>query len=216
MKPKTPAAEAPDVIRINPPNMGNLEFEIIGTAPYMQCRFSADAIGAIRNKQSAGDTSSKKKVRAPKDFEAAYKGAIHVSREGWAGIPAPAFRNAMISACRICDIKMTRAKLTIFVHADGFDAVDGIPLVKIKGKPRVHQMHVRLPNGSCDIRVRPMWDDWGATVRVKFDADQFTGTDVANLFARAGMQVGIGEGRPDSPNSAGMGLGTFRLKGSSE
>jgi hypothetical protein len=46
---------------------------------------------------------------------------------------------------------------------------------------------------------------------VVYDADQFTLEDVSNLLARAGMQVGIGEGRPDSKMSAGMGWGTFRI-----
>jgi len=34
---------------------------------------------------------------------------------------------------------------------------------------------------------------------------------VTNLLARMGMQVGIGAGRPDSTDSAGMGWGTFRI-----
>ena len=37
-------------------------------------------------------------------------------------------------------------------------------------------------------------------------------TDVTNLMQRVGMQVGIGEGRPDSRDSAGLGWGTFRLE----
>ena len=49
-------------------------------------------------------------------------------------------------------------------------------------------------------------------MRVRFDADQFTLTDVANLLMRVGMQVGIGEGRPFSKNSNGMGWGLFDLK----
>jgi hypothetical protein len=32
-----------------------------------------------------------------------------------------------------------------------------------------------------------------------------------NLMLRAGQQVGIGEGRPDSPNSNGLGWGRFAL-----
>jgi len=49
-------------------------------------------------------------------------------------------------------------------------------------------------------------------VVVNFDADQFTVQDVTNLMQRVGMQVGIGEGRPDSRDSAGLGWGTFCLK----
>ena len=48
-------------------------------------------------------------------------------------------------------------------------------------------------------------------LRLKWDGDQFTPTDVVNLLSRAGQQVGIQEGRPDSKNSAGMGWGTFEV-----
>ena len=56
-----------------------------------------------------------------------------------------------------------------------------------------------------------MWREWSAKVRIKFDADLFTTTDVANLLMRVGMQVGVCEGRPDSKNSVGMGWGTFEV-----
>lgn len=34
---------------------------------------------------------------------------------------------------------------------------------------------------------------------------------MVNLLSRAGLQVGIGEGRPDSKKSAGMGYGLFTV-----
>ena len=140
-----------------------------------------------------------------------YEQAKHVSEEGWIGIPAPSFRNAMISACRIVGFKMTLAKLSVFVLPDGFDADDGTPLVRIYGEPEVHEGLVRNATGVADVRWRPMWRKWHAIVRVSYDADQFTIEDVLNLLARSGMPVGIGEGRPDSKQSAGMGWGTFEV-----
>jgi len=51
-------------------------------------------------------------------------------------------------------------------------------------------------------------------VRIRFDQDTFSLQDVVNLLSRAGMQVGIGEGRPASKKSkCGMGWGMFRVKG---
>jgi hypothetical protein len=64
-----------------------------------------------------------------------------------------------------------------------------------------------------DIRIRPRFREWRCTVQVVFDNDQFSHTDIANLLARAGLQVGVGEGRPDSRNSAGMGWGIFTIEG---
>ena len=199
-------------VSIKAPNLKIVELEIVGTAPYVQHRFSAKAINQIIETQKAGGQAKGKKVREPKDFDEVYKGAMHISRDGWCGIPAGAFRNAMISACRTVGYKMTHAKLAAFVLADGFDVVDGTPLVRIKGQPHRHTAYARNDNGSVDIRVRPMWDEWSAVVRIRFDADMFSAADVANLMNRVGAQVGIGEGRPDSKNSAGMGWGLFSIE----
>lgn len=194
---------------IKAPNLQIVEFQIRGTAPYVQHRFWKKA--SMMATQEAGSTNQSKsrKARAPRDFNADYEQSKHVSTDGWAGIPAPAFRNALISACRVAGFVMTRAKLSVFVLPDGFDA-DGTPLVKItKGKAQMHTGYAKNADGSVDIRARAMFPKWECTVRVRYDGDQFTSTDVANLVERAGMQVGVGEGRPDSPKSAGMGWGTF-------
>lgn len=196
---------------ISAPKFERAEFLIEGAAPYLQARFSAKSMQAMMDKMAAGSTAKKGKAREARDFESDYRNAMHVSTEGWIGIPASAFRNACISACRVVGFQMTRAKLSIFVEADGFDSVDGTPLVRIEGEPERTDMAVRNATGVVDIRVRPMWREWRARVRVRYDADQFRLQDVANLLSRVGQQVGIGEGRPDSKSSAGMGFGLFEI-----
>lgn len=199
-------------VAIKPPRIFTAVFHIEGTAPLVQARFTAKAMQAMKAKQLAGSTARGKKVREPRDFDEDFRQAMHVSTKGWRGIPASAFRAAMISACRLVGFKMTLAKLSVFVEADGFDAVDGIPLIKLDaGDPERVEMAVRNQTGVADLRIRPMWRQWGAQVRVRYDADQFTLGDVSNLMARVGMQVGIGEGRPDSKSSAGLGWGTFMI-----
>lgn len=204
--------EAAEKIVIEAPKFETIEVAIKGVSPYVQHKFSQKARQQMMEKQRLGDQAKKSRKREAKDFEQTYKDAMHISRDGWNGIPAPSFRNALISACRIVGFKMTIAKLSVFIEADGFDADDGSPLVKIKGKPRVHESYVRNETGVADVRWRPMWEQWGAHVRIRYDANQFSATDVVNLLHRAGMQVGIGEGRPDSKNSAGMGWGMFTIE----
>lgn len=197
---------------ITAPKFETASFTIAGQAPYMQARFSAKAQQAMMARMAEGPTAKKGKQRTARDFDADFKGAMHISTEGWVGIPASAFRNAMIDACRMVGFKMTNAKMSVFVEQDGFDKVDGAPLVKlVAGEAERVDMATRNATGVIDIRVRPMWRKWGAVVRVRYDADQFTKTDVANLLMRAGQQIGIGEGRPFSRDSAGMGFGLFTL-----
>jgi hypothetical protein len=212
-KKKATKSKAPTMqVVIPPPNYGLLTLDIEGTAPYVQLRFSEKAIAEMRLTQEAGSTSRKGKKREKKDFQACYEQAMYAAEEGWRGIPASAFRNAMISACRTVGYQMTKAKLAVWVVADGSDPVEETPLVKItSGKPEMVVHHVRNATGVADLRVRAMWRKWKATVTLKYDADMFTASDVVNLMARVGMQVGIGEGRPDSKSSAGMGWGLFKI-----
>ena len=198
-------------VSIKPAKIEVAKFKIIGTAPYVQARFSAKAMQMMHAKHVAGSTANKKKHREARDFDDDYKQAMHISTDGWIGIPAGAIRAAMISACRLVGFKMTLAKLSVFVAADGYDKVDGVPLIRIEGKPEAIEMAVRNQTGVIDLRVRPMWREWEAVVKINYDADQFTVGDVTNLLQRVGLQVGLGEGRPDSRESAGLGWGTFRL-----
>jgi hypothetical protein len=205
-KPKAP------VVVIKAPSMQTAVFNLRGTAPYVQARFTAKAMQAMMSKMQQDSAASRgKKKREARDFDADFHNAMHVSADGWCGIPAGAFRQAMVSACRLVGFQMTLAKLSLFIAADGIDKVDGVPLVKIVGTPERIDMAVRNKARTPDIRVRPMWREWSARVVVSYDADQFSREDVANLMLRVGLQVGIGEGRPDSRDSTGLGWGTFEL-----
>ena len=214
---KSTTSKKVESITISPPNFKVGVFTIRGTSMLVQNKFSAKAKEQIRITQEAGQAGKKGKKKEGKDFKSLFEGAKHKSVEGWCGIPAPAVRNAMVSACKICGFKMTRAKLSVFAEADGFDVDDGIPLIKItKGKPIPFDINkldtVRNKTGVIDLRARPKWEPgWEAVIKIRFDADQFTLEDVTNLLIRVGLQVGIGEGRPDSKDSCGMGWGLFEV-----
>lgn len=201
-------------IEIAAPNMQTAAFEIEGTSPYVQNAFSAKARETMKQTQEEGSTSKGRKKREPKDFAALYEDSMHKTAKGKCGIPAPAFRSAMIDACRAAGYAMTRAKIAVFVLADDIDANDGTPLVLItKGKPQHVEHCVRLKGNITDIRARAMWQPgWRAKVRVQFDASMLRLVDVGHLMVRAGMQVGIGEGRPSSKDSHGMGWGMFTVQ----
>jgi hypothetical protein len=203
-------------IIIQAPNFETVDTTIIGDTKLVIHKFSQKAREQIKAKQELGSVGAKGKKRAPKNFEDLYQGAFYIGKtkgKEWYGFNASAIRHAMISACKLVGFHMTKGKLGIFVEPDGFDIESGVPLVKItKGEPKKHETYVRLATGVVDICVRPMWDEgWEANPRIRYDADMFSRTDVVNLLHRAGLQVGICEGRPDSKNSPGCGWGTFRI-----
>ncbi len=202
-------------VTIKPPNFGRAVFEIVGNAPLVIHRFSAKTKGQMKAKMEIGKAAGSKKNRDPKNTDDTFNEARYISQSGWDGFHAAAIRCAMISACRLVGFKMTLAKMSVFVEADGVDATEPqIPLIRIYGKAVKQEDMARVETGQPYVTVRPAYHDWSAKVKIRWDADQFTLADVSNLLSRVGMQVGIGEGRPDSKNSAGMGWGTFDLKGS--
>lgn len=196
-------------IKISAPNIQQIRLRLDGNAPLMIAKFAQKSREMMKAKHEAGDTAKGKRAKAARDFEEDCRQARHISTEGWDGVYAGAFRAAMISACRTVGFKMTLAKLAISVVADGVDADDGTPLVRIYGEHVTDVRHTRNATGVVDLRSRPRYDRWHMFLTVEYDADMFTATDICNLLWRVGAQVGIGEGRPDSRASAGIGFGTF-------
>lgn len=201
------------VVSVTPPKIRGIKVKLVGTAPLMQARFSQKAMQAMMSKMDGSIKQGSKKAREARDFDDDFEQAKHISTDGWIGLPASGLRAAMISACRLVGYTMTRAKLSVFVQAEGFDKVDNQGLVRIYGEPERNEAAVRNATGVFDIRVRPLWREWYIEPTVIFDEDQFSTNDIINLLSRVGLQVGLAEGRPDSRNSAGLGYGTFRVEG---
>lgn len=199
-------------VQISGPNIQTAQFTIEGTAPLVIKRFSAKAKQGMMDKMEAGSTAKKGKKRDAADFKAMFNEARYIAPEGWDGFNVASVRCALISACRLVGFKMTLAKLSVFVEADGRDKQEPeFGLIRIYGKPRQLESIARVETGQAYVTIRACFDEWKAKIRIRFDADQFTLTDISNLLARVGQQVGIGEGRPDSKNSTGMGWGTFNI-----
>jgi hypothetical protein len=211
--PETPAKARETVsetIQIKAPNFGKAIFTITGTAPLVIHRFSSKVKNQMLQKMEEGKSAGSKKNREAKDSDQTFNDARYVSADGWDGFNAAAIRNAMISACRLVGFKMTLAKMSVFVEADGWDATEPqIPLVRIYGKPVRQDDMARVETGQPYVTIRAAYHQWTAKLTIRWDADQFSIQDVTALLSRVGQQVGIGEGRPDSKNSTGMGWGLF-------
>jgi hypothetical protein len=216
-----PTKNAPttQTVTIKPPNFGIAEFHVqaLPGVPLVIHRFSAKTKAQMKQKMETGKAASSKRNREAKATDDLYEEARYRHASGWDGFNASSIRAAMISACRLVGFKMTLAKLSVFVEADGADKGEPqIPLIRIIGKPIKQEDMARVETGQPYVTVRAAYHNWKAIIRIRFDADQFTLQDVTNLMSRVGLQVGIGEGRPDSKNSAGMGWGLFTIETSKE
>lgn len=212
----TEAAVQNRTVTIKAPNFQHAVFHIKGTAPLVIHRFSAKTKQQMKDKMELGDAkgSRSKKVREAKNTDDLFEQSRYQAKDGWDGFNASAIRNAMISACRLVNFKMTLAKLSVFVEPDGWDAKEPqIPLIRIYGEAKKQEDMARVETGQPYVTVRAAYRPWAAKVKIRWDADQFSLADISNLLSRVGLQVGLCEGRPDSKNSAGMGWGLFELEG---
>ncbi len=208
-----------EVIDLAYPDFRVLTLEVVGNAPYVSNNFDEEALSEMREKQAMGSAAAKgqsrTKAKPPKDFQASYRGSLHHDNRGGTnyGVPATAFRAAIVRACSTEGIEMTRAKQCVFVLADGFDT-SGKPIVLIHDREPVYfERYVRLANGAPDIKAAARFEPgWRCVLRLRYDAKQFTPRTIASLVMRAGIGIGVGAGRPFSTNSVGQGWGTFDIR----
>jgi hypothetical protein len=199
-------------IKVDAPSFMEMQCEIIGISPLVVHRFSQKAKKLMLDSMITPPKGGARKKRDALDPDAEYNGARYVSEEGWDGFNVSGVRNALISACRLTGIKMTMAKLCIFVHADGRDKDENqYSLIRIHGTPERLDMIGRLKTGAPNPTFRPKYFPWKCNLRIAFDTLMIQEKDILNLLIRVGMQVGFGEGRPDSRESAGMGWGLFKV-----
>lgn len=206
---------AGEIVDIQAPQYDVVEFVITGDAPYVMNKFSNEAQNIMREAMAAGGAAKGKRKanREAKDFDKDFRGSLHVLSDGTFGIPATAFKAAIVRACSDVGIAMTQAKRCIFVEHDGFDESGVTPMCRfIKGEPEHFEAYVRNANGSPDIRARGRVPaGWTLKLRIKYDSGQFTLRTIASLLVRAGISVGVGAGRPASTMSCGMGWGTWKV-----
>ncbi len=207
-----PLEPEPEVL-ITPPRIATATWEIVGTSPYVSNKQGVDSFEKMRKTLAADGTAGKKKDKSAQDFTRMCEQALRRSKAGWCGISASGFRKSLIAACRTHpDITMAMAKQVVFICADGFDVDDGMPIVRIYGDWHQHECTGNNNGGSTGIRSRPMWMEWSAKLRTRWDLDQFSQEDIGNLIQRAGWSVGVGAGRPASEKGGGCGWGTYELK----
>jgi hypothetical protein len=117
---------------------------------------------------------------------------FYVAREGWRGIPVYGFRQALLGACKLEGFHLRNGAGLPTVRADGFDMIEGTPLVKItKGKPRdASEVDDKLAGGLVYSK------GWKARIVIEFDADIFKVEEIVKIATTAGAEVGLGCKRP--------------------
>jgi len=217
-------------IRIDPLEFEIAVLQIVGVRPLIVHAWDPKTQAEMLGKQMKLSTvkGAKQKVRNPKaEYEAA-RYRIPDEYGGGDGVPAAAFKQAFVDACRHTDIKMTIATGAFHVRGvevplppiELFDE-DGnkidvgqksMEMIPIFGsEPYMRMDMVRLESGTADMRFRPCYDKWHCLVPVQIAKGTLTVQQVTDLANRAGFHCGICEWRPFSKKSKNGSFGMFRV-----
>jgi hypothetical protein len=156
-----------------------------------------------------------KKALPPRNYEEEYRASLyHLDGGQGYGMPAIAFKRALVDACKLVgNIDPWTANMILFVH--GPHQSSGVACVKLIGEPHVRRDTVKLQgqgrNKPPDNRFRAEFDPWETELMIEFDSSFIKLKSVYNLIQRAGYHCGVGEMRPTAPFKPND-FGRWRLK----
>jgi hypothetical protein len=208
--PAAEAGQAPStdaaIIAIDRIAEETIRVPILGTSPLIIHRFSEKA-----KRQMLGASQGRQTPKQPKDPKAEYEAAFYrldrqtPSGERY-GIPAAAFKQATVGAARFYGKAVTMTALKQFIFVRGEMGSDGRQLVEIlqgtKDGPRMREDVVKVGRGT-DLRYRPEFWPWRATLDVCYFASVLTRGSVLSLIDAGGTAVGVGEWRPENDGEFG-------------
>lgn len=179
---------------------------IVGTSPLIMHNFSQKSKMQMLDAQQG-----KKKIKVIRDPEAEYQAAFYrivspVDGEVTYGFPVTAFKACTTGAARFYDksVSMTLLRQVLFFRGILTDG-DTQQLVAIEGEPRMREDVVRLGGAarSADLRYRPEFPSWRATLEVTFVTSAISRQSVLSLIDAGGLGIGVGEWRPEKRGEFG-------------
>jgi len=188
-------------IIISPPKIRELSLRVTGKSGLICHHFGE------KSRKQIQDTQSKvaKGPKEARDPQAEYEGAFYKLENGGYGFPCAGFKKSAIRAAKLLDgVNMTDARQMFFVEADDRDTT-GVDCVRIEHDeaPEMRTDTVRLAKGVSDLRYRPEFRNWSCILKMSFDEDLISNSQLVNLFMRAGLQVGVGDWRPEKGGEFG-------------
>jgi hypothetical protein len=185
-KKDTGVVEVPDI------DIARVNVRIVGMSELVMHAWSEKAKKAMLDKQMGGPA----KKREFKDPKQDYEEAFYRLPDGRPCFPSIAFKAAIVSAARQVDgLPMTFLRGAL--HIDG-------EFVPIEGEPRMREDTVRVGNGTADLRYRPGFPEWSATLPIRLNRRALKLQQLLSLINQAGFSVGVGEFRPEKDGAWGM------------
>lgn len=187
-----------------------IQVDIVGVTPLIPHNWSEKAKRLMRTAQGIAtqDTPEPgvKAKREAKNPQEEAEASLYRLPDGRPGMPAPAFKAAMVGAARdFADLTLVILKQSVFVHGDGVDQ-----LVPIECEMTMREDTPRNANGNADLRYRYALWPWSALLTVEFKATMLDESSIVALVDAAG-DGGVGDWRPSAPKSHTGTYGRFHV-----
>lgn len=195
------------IVGLKPISIGTLTVTIEGLSPLIAHAWGSKAVREMLDQQQMTKEAKKvaKQNRKAKDPEEDFQQARYIV-DGKDVFPTVAVKKAMCDAGYVLGIPKAVVRQAIFIEGDYF-------VIKTpKNKPIRREDTVRVGpfgNRTADLRYRPQYDNWSATLTIHFRRDMASPDQIIALLQNAGFSVGLGEWRPQRDGQ----FGRFTVKG---
>lgn len=201
-----------------------IHITVEGKTPLIIHAWSAKAIRMMLDKQMGIPSAGKQKKDPLQDFK---DSLYYLPENKGFGIPAPAFKAAIVTGSNDVEEKMTEIKRNVHVNSylvpiiapplaaenwTDWDREYERDLAPFHEKGVQMRMDlVRLETGVADIHFRGCFPIWSCDLEIEFNESVVSPAQLTNLVQAAG-QGGVGEWRPTAPKCRSGEFGRFTIK----
>ena len=214
------ATKRTETIEIKPVEMGVVTVHIKGTSPLITHNWSEKAKKEMLDKQMKKKTSGKEAKNPVAEFATALywaDGEPEIEYKDWNeekfeelatgakfGFPVTAVKQCGISAAYRAGMVKDKMGLRTSFFIDGYVPMH-LAIIESKELPVMREDMVKVGMGTADLRYRPMFVDWGMTLKVRYNMNgMFSLEQILNVINLGGQTNGIGEWRNERDGQFGM------------
>lgn len=210
-----------EIIEIRPVEMGSVIVHIKGTSPLITHNWSEKAKKEMLDKQMKKAKAGSREAKNPvAEFATALywaDGEPKVDYKDWTeekfielatgakfGFPVTAVKQCGISAAYRAGMVKDKMGLRSSFFIDGYGPMQ-LVFIESENLPEMREDMVKIGMGTADLRYRPMFVNWGMTLKVRYNKNgAFSLDQILNVINLGGQTNGIGEWRNERDGQFGM------------
>lgn len=188
-------------IKIPKLELGSMEIQVEARegSTLMTQKMSDEVKQELKSKYEDGEIDGKKQENKAKEEIAESK--IHRTEDDDSGIPAEAFKKALMKMAKSKDLKGVTGKLV----AGAVKVMGNILPIEYEDYGIDDRWGTRSgPTGAPIEIIRPEFTEWSCKIPITYDTSMISAQQVINLLNRTGFHIGVGSFRCQNGGNFGM------------